>query len=144
MTHRTLTALGLTVALAAPGVAWAATRDLDARASLKTTKRDGLLATQKGTVDARPFGRGTITLTTKIRRGRIDASFTVKIGRSTVRGTATGKVDVGDDIRYTGTAIIKSGTGRFAKARAKGLRFTGQAPLNGRSAKVQLRGRVTY
>lgn len=136
--------LALAVLTATAAVAVAATANLSASASLKTTKRDGLLATQSGPLDAKPFGKGTLTLRSKVQRGRIDVSFTARIGRSTVSGTATGKVDVGDRIEYEGTARITRGTGRFRKARATGLRFTGQAPLNGRSSKVQLRGRVSY
>lgn len=141
---RVFAALVVLLALAGTTVAWATTRTLDATAALKTTKRDGLRATQKGTVDAKPFGKGTLTLNSFIQKGKIDATFTATIGSSQVRGRAFGRVDIKKRITFTGTARLTSGTGRFKNVSGRGLRFTGNGPLNGRTIDVTLRGAIKY
>jgi len=130
--------------LAGSAVAAATTRSVSVTANLKTTSRDGLRATQKGPVTATPLGKGTLTLRTFIQKGRITASFTARIGRSTIRGKATGRVEVDGRMTYDGTATVTGGTGRFRNARARGLKFTGSAPLNGRTSQIKLRGRLSY
>lgn len=145
MSRRLLLPLLLVLALTAgSAVAVAATRSVSVTANLKTTERDGLRATQKGPVTVTPLGKGTLTLKTFIQKGRITASFTARIGRSTIRGKATGRVEVEGRMSYDGTATVTGGTGRFKDARARGLKFTGTAPLNGRTSQIRLRGKLTY
>ncbi|WP_354699352.1 hypothetical protein DSM112329_05066 [Paraconexibacter sp. AEG42_29] len=132
------------VLLTGATAAWAATRTLDATAELKTTKRDGLRATQRGDLDARPFGKGRLVLRTFIQKGKVNATFTAVIGNSTVKGTAFGTVEIKKRIKYSGTARITGGSGRFKKAKARSLKFTGDGPLNGRSTRVTLSGRISY
>lgn len=126
------------------GVALAATtRHLSATADLKTTSAKGLQFTQKGRVST-SLGPGTMTLTSTIRRGRVTAFFQVRIAGGTVRGKATGTVDVGQRLTYDGTARLTSGTGRYANASGDRLRYTGYAPLNGKSAHISIAGTVRY
>lgn len=130
---------------AAPRAADAASATVTARAGLETTSRDGLRMVQSGRVRTTPFGPGRMTLRSEIRAGRLTATFTVRLGSSTVRGRASGRILVADGrVTSTGTAAIVGGTGRFRRARADGLSFSSDAPLDGRSIDVAMRGRVRY
>ena len=73
MTRRTLALSAVAVSLVGgtTATALAVTRDVTVSADLKTTKRDDLLSTQQGTVNAGSLGRGRMTLRSKIQRGRI-------------------------------------------------------------------------
>lgn len=144
MRHPLLAPVAATLALGGAATALAATSHrLSATADLKTTAGSGLRLTQQGAVRT-SLGTGRMTLKSVIKQGKVTAWFTVRIDGAVVRGQAAGKVRIGRQLTYDGTARLTSGTGRYRAIRGTGLRFTGEAPLDGRSSRVRIAGRITY
>ncbi len=89
---------------------------------------------------------GTITLDAQLGAKGVVASFTAQVPGGTVTGTALAQLNIaGQKLDpVSGTAQITGGTGRFAHARASGLRVTGGAALDGSQSVLRLRGTGTY
>jgi hypothetical protein len=89
---------------------------------------------------------GTITLDAQLGAKGVVAKFTAQLPGGTVTGTALAQLNIAgrklDPV--SGTAQIVGGTGRFAHARATGLKVTGGAALDGSQSVLRLRGTGTY
>ncbi|HEY2217152.1 MAG TPA: autotransporter, partial [Solirubrobacteraceae bacterium] len=64
-------------------------------------------------------------------------------GSLTGTGSASYRVQGGVAV-FSGTMSITRGTGKYAKARASGLRFTGTIQRRNDAVAVQLSGRLSY
>jgi len=89
---------------------------------------------------------GTITLDAQLGSKGIVAKFTAQLPGGTVTGTALAQLNIaGQKLDpVAGTAQITGGTGRFAHARATGLKVSGGAALDGSQSVLRLRGTGTY
>ena len=98
-----------------------------------------------GTIRGAPFRSGEMVLRSDLVRGYVNSTFTVRMRNGTVAGRSRARLTLdGDTANYAGTATITSGTGRYRRARATGLRFTGRGPINARSTRLRMTGRVRY
>lgn len=99
-----------------------------------------------------PFGKGTMVLIgrmvpanrAKKTRARISASFTLTTPKGVVKGTGIGPLKIrGGRFVFSGPARITKGTGRYAKIRSAGVRFSGSV-ASLREITVRLQGKVRY
>jgi hypothetical protein len=119
-------------------------RALDIRANVALADGGGATMLQRGTFAGAPLGRGRVALRTTIGRGR-GATFRFELanGRGSVRGSGdVALIFHGSTITYRGTARITSGTGAFARMRARALRVDGRGAIGGARFAVTLTGDV--
>lgn len=142
-----LAAVAATATLTAPPLAPAiATRTLNATAELKRTSRPGPnQAIQSGPIKGSPFGSGTMTLRSRLKRATVTSTFTVRTARGTVTGSARARLTLdGDDATYRGTATIRRGSGFYRNIKATKVSFLGKGPVSAKKTTIKLTGRLRY
>jgi hypothetical protein len=140
----TIAALCL-VALQRPPSALARSVSLDINGSARVVPGNGTALNQVGTFSGRPFGNGTLRLSTRLGQGKGAAfTFTMTTARGSVSGSGTIALKLGKKlVTYHGTASITSGTGAFRNYRARNLRVTGSGGLTATSYPIHLPGSLT-
>jgi hypothetical protein len=134
-----------TTTAATPSQAGKRTLTIDETATLTLARKISLTHyIQKGA--ARGTFPGTITLDAQLGNKGVVAKFTAQLPGGSVSGTALATLQiVGRKLDpISGTAQITGGTGRFAHARATGLKVSGGAALDGSKSVLRLRGTGTY
>jgi hypothetical protein len=131
-------------ACASTPAAWSKGRRLDVSADVRLVPGDGGVLRQRGRFTGAPFGRGKVTLATRLGEGGGAAfSFVMRNGRGSVSGSGRIALEFsGLTVTYRGRARITRGTGAFRRVRARGLRVRGHGALTGASFTVRLTGRV--
>lgn len=152
MGWRTATAVlsaAMVAALAgAPGASAAKSHKVSASGKVKLTKREPATKKieQKGAVTGTPFGKGTLTLRSRLA-GRKQLEFSIRLvtraGTVTGSGRATLKAS-GSQADYVGTVRITGGTRRYARIRRSTLRVTGVGDSAARTTTVRISGRARY
>ncbi len=136
--------------LATPAVAAAKTKSYRVSASGKVslTKREPATKKieQRGTVSGTPFGRGTLTLRSRIA-GRQQLEFSIRLvtpkGTVTGTGTATLKAS-GSQANYSGTLRITDGPRASRSIARSTLRVSGVGDSAARTTTVRITGTVRY
>jgi hypothetical protein len=136
--------------LVAPPVADAQTKThrVSAAGTVKLTKREPATKKieQQGTVSGRPFGRGTLTLRSRIA-GRQQLEFSIRLvtakGTVTGNGTATLKAS-GSQGNYVGTLRITGGTRAYRSIARSTLRVSGVGDSAARTTTVRITGTARY
>jgi hypothetical protein len=147
------TALAAVAAVALVGVVPAAasaarTYSVTASGTVKLTKREPATKKieQKGTVTGQPFGKGTLTLRSRLA-GRKQLEYSIRLvtphGTVTGSGAATLRAS-GSQADYVGTLRITGGTRRYAKIRRSTLRVAGRGDSAARTTTVRITGRARY
>ncbi len=133
------------VALQRPASAAARSLSLDINGSARVVPGNGTALKQVGTFSGRPFGQGTLRLTTRLGQGKGAAfTFSLTTSRGSVSGSGTIALKLGKKlVSYHGTASITSGTGAFRSYRARNLRVTGSGGLTAKSYPIHLTGSLT-
>jgi hypothetical protein len=113
--------------------------------SAQVVPGNGTALNQVGTFSGRPLGRGTLRLTTRLGQGKGAAfTFTMTTARGSVSGSGTIALKLGKKVvTYHGTASITSGTGAFARYRARNLHVTGSGGLTAERYPIHLTGSLT-
>jgi hypothetical protein len=113
--------------------------------SARVVPGNGTALKQLGTFSGRPFGQGTLRLTTRLGEGKGAAfTFSLTTSRGSVSGSGTIALKLGKKlVSYHGTASITSGTGAFRSYRARNLRVTGSGGLTAKSYPIHLTGSLT-
>ncbi len=136
---------GLLLAPSAPGAA-TKSRALSATGELVQTAKPGRFSTvQQGTLRGTPLGSGRMVLRSTLNKATVTSTFTVTTRYGRVSGRATARLTLdGDTANYKGTATITSGTGRYRRASASNIAFTGVGPVSAKRTRIRLTGRVRY
>ena len=118
---------------------------LNVNGSARVVPGNGTALKQVGTFSGRPFGQGTLRLTTRLGQGKGAAfTFSLTTSRGSVSGSGTIALKLGKKlVSYHGTASITSGTGAFRSYRARSLRVTGSGGLTAKSYPIHLTGSLT-
>lgn len=137
------------VGLAGPPAASAAkTHQVSASGQVKLTKREPATKKieQRGTVSGRPFGRGTLTLRSKLAaRKTLEFSIRLVTPHGTVTGTGTATLKAsGSQANYSGTVRITGGTRRYRSIARSTLRVAGVGDSAARTTTVRITGRTRY
>lgn len=150
--RRAASPVALAVAVAAlagaPAASAAKTHKVSASGKVKLTKREPATKKieQRGTVTGTPFGKGTLTLRSRLA-GRKQLEFSIRLvtrhGVVTGSGTATLKAS-GSQADYRGTIRITGGSRRYAKIRRSKLRVSGVGDSAARTTTVRISGRARY
>jgi len=113
--------------------------------SARVVPGNGTALNQVGTFNGRPFGQGTLRLTTRLGQGKGAAfTFSMTTSRGSVSGSGTIALALGKKlVTYHGTANITSGTGAFSSYRARNLRVTGRGGLTAKTYPIHLTGSLT-
>jgi hypothetical protein len=122
----------------------AASVELRERGSLHRTSGSGLHLDEKGT--ATGTIRGTVYIHLRVGlRQTFMAEVNVYPRAGSLSGTGSGHYRfIGGNARFSGTLSITRGTGRYAHARAHGLRFTGSIQRSNYAVTVALSGTLRY
>jgi hypothetical protein len=137
--------LSLAATLAIAPAAQSKVRRDSVVATVTKKSQRGSTVLYTGTVRSKLFGRGTVTQTVRIQGLRASGSFVIRYRRGTIRGTTTavGRPALNGTAKFTGTARITGGTGRYKGARGSGS-YTGTSPLNLSRATFRQTGTVDY
>jgi hypothetical protein len=118
-------------------------RTIQERANLRLVRRQGVRFIQSGPV--RGTLDGTMQLTAGIGGPGVTATFTVELPDGTMRGRGKARVrPEGKVAHFDGTAMIEGGTGEYADASGRGLRFRGEVASDGAYSKIELNGRLSW
>ncbi|MFA4928520.1 MAG: hypothetical protein WC558_08385 [Patulibacter sp.] len=134
--------------VAVPSADAAKTYKVAASGQVKLTKREPATKKieQKGTISGAPFGRGTLTLRSKLA-GRKLLEFSIRLvtphGTVTGNGTATLKAS-GSQADYSGQLKITGGTRRYASITRSNLRVSGVGDSAARTTTVRITGSARY
>jgi hypothetical protein len=147
MTRRTpvlAAAAAATLAATLPSAPADGAQRLDVTSTVRMLPGGGATLVQEGTFAGRPLGRGKVRVRTQVGKGRGSVvRFTMRNSRGSITGTGDVAVTFkGSLILYQGTAKIISGTGKFRRMRASGLRVSGRGRVSGERFVVRLTGRV--
>jgi hypothetical protein len=113
------------------------------RATLKLVKREGITYWQEGTVVGTLSG--TIAVTITIGGPGVISTFTVTLPDGTIRGRGSARVrPAGSVVHYLGTASIIGGTGKYADASGRNLRYSGKGAADASTASARLTGELRY
>jgi hypothetical protein len=128
-----------------PASAFARSQPVDVQGSARVVPGNGTALNQVGTFTGRPFGQGTLRLTTRLGQGQGAAfTFTLTTSRGSVSGSGTIALKLGKKlVTYHGTANITSGTGAFSSYRARNLHVTGRGGLTAKRYPIHLTGSLT-
>jgi hypothetical protein len=123
----------------------AATRKERSVATVVLREWEGNRLRYRGKTTSRIFGRGTLSISGKLRNFTLSAAFTGHYPRGDVRGTAkvSGRPDANGRMTFIGTARITGGTGSYVGITGRG-RLRGNGPLDLSSATLHQRGIVRY
>jgi hypothetical protein len=138
-----VTLVALTLTAGAPRSDASASRPVNIVARVALSPGGGASLLQRGRFSGAPLGSGAVAMRTSLG-GRSGAAFRfeMRTARGSVRGS--GRVALsfrGGTVVYRGTAGITSGTGAFARLRARGLRVAGRGALSGDTFAVRISGR---
>jgi hypothetical protein len=98
------------------------------------TSRQGPDIIQQGVVTGTPIGSGTVVMHDRLTASGVNVSFTVTGGGGTVTGLSVASLQVkGSTVKYSGTAHLTGGTGRYSRVRAPHLTVTGSGLLSGQT-----------
>jgi hypothetical protein len=132
----------------APAASAAKTYKVSASGKVKLTKREPATKKieQKGTVTGTPFGKGTLTLRSRLA-GRKQLEYSIRLvtahGVVTGSGTATLKAS-GSQADYVGTMRITGGTRKYARISRSTLRVSGVGDSAARTTTVRITGSARY
>jgi hypothetical protein len=117
---------------------------LSEKGRLRLTSKKGFTLNERGTASGTISGPIYIHLHL-VSDSRVTAEVNIypRGGSLTGNGSASYRV-VGGYAAFTGTLSITRGSGKYAHARAAGLRFTGAIQRRDDSVAVQLSGRLSY
>jgi hypothetical protein len=128
----------------APAAHAARTVSLNESARLQLTSKKGFTLNERGSTSGTIAGSMYIHLnlasTSKVTA---EVNIYPREGSLTGTGSASYRVQGGVAV-FSGTMSITRGTGKYAKARASGLRFTGTIQRRNDAVAVQLSGRLSY
>jgi hypothetical protein len=130
---------------AGPGAHAARTVSLQESGHLHLTSKQGLTLNEEGSASGTIKGKIYIHLHVANNRGGVTAEVNIypSGGSLTGYGSASYHV-VGSYASFSGSLSISRGTGRYAHARASGLRFTGTVKRRNDSVSVRLSGSLSY
>ena len=147
--HPITLAVALAAALAClctvAGSALARSIPVNVKGSARVVPGNGTALDQVGSFSGRPFGQGTLRLTTRLGQGKGAVfTFSLTTSRGSVSGSGTIALKLGKKlVTYHGTASITSGTGAFSRYRARNLRVTGSGGLTAKTYPIHLTGSLT-
>ena len=116
-------------------------------AATKEKSKDGNKITDRGTAGGVPVGSARITLDWTLDPASRTATvkITLSAGSGLIRAVGkTSFVTSGNDITFTGTVDITSGTGDFRGLKGKGLAFKDVNTLDGQNGQVTIDGTAVY
>lgn len=126
----------------------ASTYKVSASGKVKLTKREPATKKieQRGPVTGSPFGRGTLTLRSRLAARRV-LEYSIRLvtanGVVTGSGRATLKAG-GSQADYSGTLTITGGSGRYKRVSRSNLRVSGVGDSAARTTTVRITGSVRY
>jgi hypothetical protein len=127
-----------------PAAHAARTVSLNESASLKLTSKKGFTLNERGATSGTITGSMYIHLNlTSSSKVTAEVNIYPRGGSLTGTGSASYRVE-GAVAKFSGTLSITRGTGKYANARASGLRFTGTIQRRNDAVAVQLSGRLSY
>lgn len=116
---------------------------IEETATLKLVKREGTTYWQEGTVTGTLSGKAAVRVT--IGGPGVISTFTVTLPNGTIRGRGTARIrPAGKVVHYKGTASITGGTGTYAQASGRDLRYGGTGAADASKATAQLAGKMRY
>ncbi len=122
----------------------ARTVSLNESARLQLTSKKGFTLNERGTTSGTIAGSMYIHLTlTSDSKVKAEVNIYPRGGSLTGTGSASYRVE-GGVAAFSGTLSITRGTGKYAHARASGLRFTGTIQRRNDAVAVQLSGQLSY
>jgi hypothetical protein len=128
----------------APSATAARTVTLSESGRLRLTSKRGFTLNERGTASGTISGSIYIHLhLTSQTRVTAEVNIYPRGGSLSGNGSANYHV-VGGYARFSGTLSITRGSGKYAHARASGLRFTGTIQRRDDSVAVQLSGHLSY
>lgn len=143
-----LAAVAAAALIGAPAASAAKTYKINASGQVKLTKREPATKKieQKGTVTGSPFGRGTLTLRSKLAARRtLEFSIRLVTPHGTVTGTGRATLKAsGSQADYTGTVRITGGTRRYSRISRSNLRVSGVGDSAARTTTVRITGSARY
>lgn len=131
------------------GTAWAASsRSVSASGTVKLHHREPATKTieQRGTVSGKPFGKGSLTLRSKlVARKKLSFSVRLRTAKGTVTGNGTATVKAsGNRSSFRGTLRILAGSGAYRRISRTTITVAGTGDSTSRSTAVRFSGRVRY
>jgi len=128
----------------APAATAAKTLSLNENGALRLTSKKGFTLNERGSASGTISGPIYIHLRL-LPSNRVTAEVNIYPKGSSLTGSGTASYNViGGYAAFSGTLSISRGSGKYAHARATGLRFTGKIQRRDDSVSVQLSGPLTY
>jgi hypothetical protein len=117
--------------------------DIVENATLTLVKREGISYWQEGAVTGTLSG--TIAVKITIGGPGVISTFTVTVPDGTIRGRGSARIrPAGSVVHYLGTASITGGTGKYADASGRNLRYSGKGAADASTARARLDGELRY
>jgi hypothetical protein len=99
----------------------------------------------RGTVEGKPFGRGSVTLVGRFAGSRLTGDFRLLFPRGSVSGTVDLPFTIdGNTISFRGTGRFTSGTGIYRGITSGTLEIRDTNTLDGQSGRLFVSGSVKY
>jgi hypothetical protein len=135
--------LGAASSLAAPAAHTAKIIELRESASLRATSKHGFTLNERGSVSGTVNGTIYVHLTV-VSTSRVEAEVNMYAGGGSIAGQATAGYRRGSTTgTFSGSISIVRGSGRYARARGKGLSFSGTIRRADDAVTVRMSGSIS-
>lgn len=122
----------------------ARTVSLNETGHLRLTSKKGFTLNERGSASGTIAGSIYVHLHL-VSRTKVTAEVNIYPREGSLTGSGSASVNVvGGYAAFSGTLSITRGTGKYARARASGLRFTGAIQRRDDSVSVRLSGPLSY